>query len=69
MYLKERNGFITAAIIDGKSRFKGQKVGGAVVSEKHAGFIVNTGKCNSKRCDRLNRNYKSNSKRKIQRKN
>ena len=39
---KRGNGFITAAIID-EAGLKGKKIGGAMVSEKHAGFIVNTG--------------------------
>ncbi|MDP6433650.1 MAG: UDP-N-acetylenolpyruvoylglucosamine reductase, partial [Candidatus Scalindua sp.] len=30
-----------------KANLKGQKVGGAVVSEKHANFIVNTGNATS----------------------
>lgn len=44
---KRGNGFITAAIID-EAGLKGKKVGGAVVSEKHAGFIVNTGNATAK---------------------
>lgn len=39
---KRGNGFITAQIID-ECKLKGAKVGGAIVSKKHAGFIVNTG--------------------------
>ncbi len=50
-----------------RSRFKGQKVGGAVVSEKHAGFIVNTGNATAKDVIDLIEIIKSNSKRKIQR--
>lgn len=44
---KRGNGFITAAIID-EAGLKGKKVGGAVISEKHAGFIVNTGNATAK---------------------
>lgn len=39
---KRGDGFITAAIID-ECGLKGESVGGAKVSEKHAGFIINTG--------------------------
>lgn len=39
---KRENDFITAELID-KCGLKGYKVGGAQVSVKHAGFIVNTG--------------------------
>ena len=39
---KRGNGFITAQIID-EAGLKGRRVGGAEVSEKHAGFIVNRG--------------------------
>lgn len=39
---KRGNGFITSQIID-EAGLKGYKIGGAQVSEKHAGFIVNTG--------------------------
>ena len=39
---KRGNGFITARLID-EAGLKGRSVGGAKVSEKHAGFIVNTG--------------------------
>lgn len=44
---KRGNGFITAAIID-EAGLKGTKIGGAMVSEKHAGFIVNTGDATAK---------------------
>lgn len=44
---KRGNGFITAELID-KCGLKGYKIGGAEVSTKHAGFIVNTGKATSK---------------------
>lgn len=37
---KRGNGFITAQLID-KCGLKGYKIGGAIVSNKHAGFIVN----------------------------
>lgn len=39
---KRGNGFITAELID-KCGLKGYKIGGAEVSTKHAGFVVNTG--------------------------
>ncbi len=39
---KRGNGFITAQVID-EVGLKGRSVGGAMVSEKHAGFIINTG--------------------------
>lgn len=39
---KRGNGFITAQKID-EAGLKGRRVGGAQVSEKHAGFIVNCG--------------------------
>lgn len=39
---KRGNGFITAQAID-EAGLKGRTVGGAQVSEKHAGFIVNRG--------------------------
>ena len=39
---KRGDGFITAKIID-ECGLKGYTIGGAQVSEKHAGFIVNTG--------------------------
>lgn len=39
---KRGNGFITAKLID-ECGLKGFTIGGAQVSEKHAGFIVNTG--------------------------
>ncbi len=39
---KRGNGFITAQKID-EAGLKGRRVGGAEVSEKHAGFIVNRG--------------------------
>ena len=39
---KRGNDFITAQIID-EAGLKGYQIGGAKVSEKHAGFIVNTG--------------------------
>jgi len=44
---KRGNGFITAQIID-EAGLKGTRVGDAVVSEKHAGFIVNLGKATAK---------------------
>ena len=39
---KRGEDFITAKIID-ECGLKGYSIGGAQVSEKHAGFIVNTG--------------------------
>ena len=39
---KRGNGFITSQIID-DAGLKGYQIGGAKVSEKHAGFVVNTG--------------------------
>ena len=39
---KRGNGFITSQIID-EAGLKGYQIGGAKVSEKHAGFVVNCG--------------------------
>ena len=39
---KRGNGFITSQIID-EVGLKGRRVGGAEVSEKHAGFVINRG--------------------------
>ena len=39
---KRGDGFITAKLID-ECGLRGKKIGGAMVSEKHAGFIVNNG--------------------------
>lgn len=44
---KRGNGFITPATIE-EAGLKGYKIGGAMVSEKHAGFIVNTGDATAK---------------------
>lgn len=44
---KRGNGFITAKLID-DAGLKGYKIGGAMVSDKHAGFIVNTGNATAK---------------------
>ena len=44
---KRGNGFITARVID-EAGLKGRRVGGAEVSEKHAGFIVNRGGATAK---------------------
>lgn len=44
---KRGNGFITAQLID-EAGLKGFKIGDAMVSEKHAGFIVNNGKATAK---------------------
>ena len=43
---KRGNGFITAKLID-ECGLKGYKIGGAEVSTKHAGFIVNSGNATS----------------------
>ena len=39
---KRPEGHFAAALIE-KANLKGESVGGAMVSEKHAGFIINTG--------------------------
>ena len=44
---KRGDDFITAKLID-EAGLKGYQIGGAKISEKHAGFIVNTGKATSK---------------------
>ena len=44
---KRKNGFIPAEAID-KSGLKGYNIGGAFISEKHAGFIVNKGNATAK---------------------
>lgn len=44
---KRGNGFITAKLID-ECGLKGYQIGGAQVSTKHAGFIVNTGNATAK---------------------
>lgn len=44
---KRGEGFITAELID-KCGLKGKQIGGAKISEKHAGFIVNTGSATAK---------------------
>ena len=43
---KRGNDFITAKLID-ECGLKGYSIGGAMVSKKHAGFIVNTGSANA----------------------
>lgn len=43
---KRGDGFITSKLID-ECGLKGKQIGGAAVSEKHAGFIVNTGNAKS----------------------
>ncbi len=44
---KRGDEFIASKLID-ECGLKGTKIGGAAVSEKHAGFIVNTGNASSK---------------------
>ena len=44
---KRGEDYITAKLID-ECGLKGYKIGGAQVSEKHAGFIVNTGNATAK---------------------
>ena len=44
---KRGEGFITAKLID-ECGLKGYKIGGAEVSTKHAGFVVNAGEATSK---------------------
>lgn len=44
---KRGNGFITAALID-ECGLKGTQIGGAQISNKHAGFIINTGNATAK---------------------
>ena len=44
---KRQEGIITAKLID-ECGLKGYKIGGAMVSEKHAGFIVNIGDATAK---------------------
>lgn len=44
---KRKEGIVTAKLID-ECGLKGYKIGGAMVSEKHAGFIVNTGDATAK---------------------
>ena len=44
---KRQEGIITAKLID-ECGLKGYKIGGAMVSEKHSGFIVNTGNATAK---------------------
>ena len=44
---KRGDNFITAKLID-EAGLKGYSIGGAKVSEKHAGFIINTGDATAK---------------------
>ena len=45
--LKRGEDYITARLID-ECGLKGYSIGGAMVSDKHAGFIVNTGDATAK---------------------
>ena len=49
---KRSEGIVPSKLID-ECGLKGYKVGGAQVSEKHAGFIVNTGNTNAKEINEL----------------
>ena len=49
---KRGDGFITAKLID-EAGLKGYSIGGAMVSTKHAGFIVNTGSATAKDIEEL----------------
>ena len=51
---KRGTDFITAKLID-EAGLKGFSIGGAEVSEKHAGFIVNKGNATAKRYIKFNR--------------
>lgn len=44
---KRGENFVTSKLID-ECELKGKQIGGAKVSEKHAGFIINTGEATSK---------------------
>ena len=44
---KRGTGFVTAKLID-ETGLKGYSIGGAKVSEKHAGFVINTGNATAK---------------------
>lgn len=44
---KRGEDFVTAKLID-ECGLKGYKIGGAQVSDKHAGFVINTGNANAK---------------------
>ena len=57
---KRGNDFITAKLID-ECGLKGYNIGDIYVSDLHAGFILNKGKRNSKRCNRSNRACEKNS--------
>jgi len=51
---KRGNSFITAKLID-ECGLKGYNIGDVYVSDLHAGFIINKGNRNSKRCTCINR--------------
>ncbi|MDO4744716.1 MAG: UDP-N-acetylenolpyruvoylglucosamine reductase, partial [Clostridia bacterium] len=44
---KRPEGYFAGALIE-EAALKGYSIGGAQVSEKHAGFIINTGKATAK---------------------
>ncbi len=49
---KRKEDCIPASLID-KAGLKGYKIGGAMISEKHAGFIVNTGNATAEDIEKL----------------
>ena len=52
--------FISAQLID-EAGLKGYCIGGAQVSLKHAGFVINKRRCNSRRYTKINRTYNKSS--------
>ena len=54
---KRGTDFITAKLID-ECGLKGYQIGGAQVSEKHAGFIINKGNATSKDVEELIKHIK-----------